>query len=304
MSALFILSYFLTGPQSVCLSPLNFGYSNIAHFLFTLLASSYFHLSFFHIFWNMSVWVYYGGVYERKWGSAKFALNIFISGLLSNLIHVLLAGVISYIPFQPEFIYNTFVRTCSVGISGVLFFLISLDCFDPELPPNSGQQIFGLMPVPKKYYPWIMLALMQLMVKNVSFLGHLGGLLLGLMYARDRQHIMHPKREWIEYFESTSICSTYLEPRAMWIPKNQLPGAVIPPSIAFSEALQQQFKSMYPGLNTQAHAAGEQAAPVQLGASGFTSMDPSTASPASSGSTPTNKASSSAFPGPGHVLGR
>lgn len=303
MSILFIFTIFARDPATYCLSPTSFGRDNLIHSFVTLFTSTYTHLSFFHIFWNMSVWVYYGGVYERKWGSAKFALNVLLAGLACNLIHLVVAGIISYIPFLPlSWGYDLFVRTCSLGVSGVLFFFISVDCFDPDLPANSGQQIFGLMPVPKKYYPWIMLVLMQLMIKNVSFLGHLSGLLLGLMYARDRQRILHIKKGWIESIESTYICSNYLEPRAMWVTKNQLPGAVLPSSISFSDALQQQFKSFY-GLNPNQAAAGQQAAPVPLNSGGFAASDPSSSGPPSSGGhAPTSAVPK--FPGSGNVLGR
>ena len=302
MSALFVATIFWREPTTFCLAPLRFGLENWAHSLFTLLISSYAHLSFFHIFFNMSVWVFYGGLFERKWGSAKFATNILIAGLATNVIHLIISKMFSYLPIFSFYVFDMLVNTCSLGVSGVLFFLISVDCFDPELPPNSGQQIFGLMPVPKRYYPWIMLALMQLMIKNVSFLGHLSGLILGLMYARDRQRILHIKKGWIEYMESTTVCSTYLEPRAMWIPKNQLPGATLPPSVSFSEALQQQFKSFY-GLNPDQSAPGQQAAPVPLNSQGFGNM--ASSSGASSSKPPHGPSSSEPkFPGAGNALGR
>ena len=321
-----VLTVFAREPLNYCLNTADLAGLFTLHGLLTLFISTYTHLAFFHLFWNMSVLVYYGGIYERKWGSMKFLLNVALFGLLCNLLHILVASMITVIP-MPLWIKSNLVYTCSLGFSGVLFFLISIDCFDPKVSSTEGQQVFGLMPVPKKYYPWIMLALMQLMIKNVSFIGHLAGLLLGLMYARDNQRILHLRSHWIEFLERTSICQTLLEPRAAWVPKTQLPGKEIPETIPFSHALQQQIQSFYPlrpqpEANLGARPIPATAPPQSTSGSNITSFSqlqhgPSaTATSSQSHANPTSVSSSGAssssapassgpkFPGPGHSLGR
>lgn len=323
MSLLLVLTVFARDPLNYCLNTGNLAGLFSLHGLLTLFVSTYTHLAFFHLFWNMSVLVYYGGIYERKWGSMKFLLNTILFGLLCNLLHVAVAFVITSIP-MPIWIKSNLVYTCSLGFSGVLFFLISIDCFDPKVSSSEGQQVFGLMPVPKKYYPWIMLALMQLMIKNVSFIGHLAGLLLGLMYARDNQHLLHLRSHWIEYLEQTTFCQTLLEPRAAWIPKTQLPGKDIPDTIPFSQALQQQFQSFYPLRPQPEGNLGDRplpaTAPQPTSGSNVTSFSQLPRGPPSNNSQshgnplhlpPSGNPSSSGaatngpkFPGQGHTLGR
>jgi hypothetical protein len=262
----------------------------------------------------MSVLVHYGGIYEPKWGSLKFLLNIAFFGIICNLVHIMGAYLLSYIPFVPIFLLQNLVWTCSLGFSGVLFALISIDCFDPQVSPSDGLQVFGLMPVPKKYYPWIMLALMQLMLNNVSFLGHLSGLVVGLLYARDSYRILHIKRHWVEFLENTAIIQNFIVPRAMWIPRNKLPGDNAPQPISFTQALQQQLQSFYPShspppgpiSNDRTIPATPQAGSniqsfSQLPRPSHPNSAPKDRSnAAASSSTPTP---ASPFPGSGHKLG-
>ena len=47
-----------------------------------------------------------------------------------------------------------------------------------DAPPFPARSIFGLFTVPAKFYPWVLLVVWQLLVPQVSFLGHLTGLLV------------------------------------------------------------------------------------------------------------------------------
>jgi membrane associated rhomboid family serine protease len=298
MFALFMLTIFWRDPANWCLSPTSW---LVRYPLVSLFLSTYTHLSFFHIFFNMSVFVFYGTTYERKWGSTKFWINLVLAGLLSNIIHTFLALMIYAIPGIPDFIISNLVRTCSVGISGVLFFFMAIDCFDPEVQPGDGIQVFGLVPVPKKYYPWIMLALMQLLIVHVSFLGHLSGLLLGLLYARDRFRILHIRSSWFDYIDNHFLTQSYLAPRAMWMMRNPLPGADAPVSVSFTQALQQQLHTMFPLRPQPENNLGDRAVPAQA-ASNVTSFSDLPRGPTSS-SAPHTPSSASQFPGQGHTLG-
>lgn len=213
---------------------------------------------------------------------------------------------------MPYIVLQKVVYACSLGFSGVLFAFISIDCFDPQVQPTDGLQVFGLMPVPKKYYPWIMLALMQLMLQNVSFLGHLGGITIGLLYARDSYRILHIKRYIVEFLESLAPIQLFFANRPMWIPKNKLPGNDAPPPITFTQALQQQFQSMYASRSPPPeHRNTDRALPVNAtGSSNITSFSqlPRSSDAASSSSSQSNHSLHStpkptSFPGEGHTLG-
>ena len=49
--------------------------------------------------------------------------------------------------------------------------------------PTHMQRIFGI-PVPSAWACWIELVLIQLLVPNASFTGHLAGILVGLAYVK------------------------------------------------------------------------------------------------------------------------
>jgi hypothetical protein len=61
----------------------------------------------------------------------------------------------------------------------VLFALIVIDV---QLSGGDQRSVFGLFLVPAWVYPWVMLLLMSLLMPNVSFFGHLAGLLTGYLY--------------------------------------------------------------------------------------------------------------------------
>ena len=73
------------------------------------------------------------------------------------------------------------LRYNSVGFSGVLF---SLAVQESYLAGTTSRSLFGMVNVPSKYYPWAMLVVMQVLMPNVSFVGHLCGLLIGFLHVR------------------------------------------------------------------------------------------------------------------------
>jgi membrane associated rhomboid family serine protease len=64
----------------------------------------------------------------------------------------------------------------AVGISGVLFALIVLAL---EMSPSDAISFFGLFSLPKKFYPWFLLAVLSLLSPGLSFMGHLAGIVIG-----------------------------------------------------------------------------------------------------------------------------
>ena len=69
----------------------------------------------------------------------------------------------------------SFIKQHSVGFSGVLFALVVVDIHKSDVPTRS---VMGFVSVPARWYPWALLVLLQLMIPNVSFLGHFSGILL------------------------------------------------------------------------------------------------------------------------------
>lgn len=54
------------------------------------------------------------------------------------------------------------------------------------------RSLFGLVSIPASLYPWALLLLWQLLMPNVSFLGHLSGLLTGLLWVHGHLRPLSP----------------------------------------------------------------------------------------------------------------
>jgi rhomboid domain-containing protein 1 len=77
---------------------------------------------------------------------------------------------------DPSYLY-----TCAAGFSGVIFALKVLTTY--ELPHETSM-VMGILPVPMRYACWAELILIQLLVPNASFTGHLAGIIVGLLYVK------------------------------------------------------------------------------------------------------------------------
>mmetsp|Transcript_17641 Transcript_17641/g.29642 ORF Transcript_17641/g.29642 Transcript_17641/m.29642 type:complete len:237 (-) Transcript_17641:854-1564(-) len=171
----------------VCMSPFYFA-RNFQ--VYRALTSVVFHGGILHIAFNMLAFVPLGSSLERAIGSIHYFYTILIFCLFAACLHALAGYAVALNPLlpQPSELYR-----CSIGLSGVIFGLIVVDTSMSGLESRS---IFGLFMVPAKYYPWALLVLFQLLMPNVSFLGHLSGLLAGLAY-------VHGMLRWIVLSQRT-----------------------------------------------------------------------------------------------------
>lgn len=113
-----------------------------------------------------------GAQLETTLGSGKFAAMIAVLLGLSHGLAVassLLAASLTHSP--------TSYSSCAVGFSGVLFALKVV--FNYNSPTYST--IYGVL-VPSRYAAWVELLFIQMFVPGTSFLGHLCGILAGLIY--------------------------------------------------------------------------------------------------------------------------
>ncbi|GBG78251.1 hypothetical protein CBR_g26284 [Chara braunii] len=145
--------------------------------LYRGLTSVLFHAGLLHISLNMMTFVPLGSGLERLLGSTRYLYSVFLFAVTNTLIHGGLAYLAAFNPILP---YPRMWYECSIGFSGILFSMIVAETYMSGMTQRS---IFGFFTVPAQWYPWALLVLFQVIMPNVSILGHLSGLLSGLAFA-------------------------------------------------------------------------------------------------------------------------
>jgi Rhomboid family len=72
--------------------------------------------------------------------------------------------------------YDSLLYSHAAGFSGVIFHMSVLETY---MHPGPSRSLFGFISVPPPLYPWALLVLLQFIMPNISFLGHLAGILTG-----------------------------------------------------------------------------------------------------------------------------
>ncbi|KAF6206657.1 hypothetical protein GE061_017893 [Apolygus lucorum] len=131
------------------------------------------HADDMHLYYNMISYLVKGRTLEYKYGSANFALLLAFISTLTSFFYVALAYV------SAEFLENKYaMSSCAIGFSGVIFALKLLTTLEN---PVGHTYIQGFR-VPVKYAAWAELVAIHVLVPNASFMGHLAGILAGLLY--------------------------------------------------------------------------------------------------------------------------
>ncbi|KAL6078753.1 SET domain-containing protein [Balamuthia mandrillaris] len=184
--------------------------------LYRLLTANFLHLSFLHIVLNLLAFQALAPPIENKVGSIAFFYDIVCCfAFLSQLLHLVIATLFHYSGSAGMFGFAPY-RTCSAGLSAVLFALLVLRQ-NSSLASNSTK-LFGMIEVPSKLYPWILLVVMQLLFPRASLLGHLSGIIVGYMYIWGWLDIMRPSAATFASLEmSLSVSSTSPSSSSSWL---------------------------------------------------------------------------------------
>ncbi|KAL3727917.1 hypothetical protein ACJRO7_032633 [Eucalyptus globulus] len=135
--------------------------------------SAFYHVNESHLLYNMLSLLWKGIQLESSMGSAEFASMVATLLAMSQGITLMLAkSLVIFFDYERPY-YSEY----TVGFSGVLFAM--------KVILNSQSEnytyVHGLV-VPARYAAWAELVLIQMFVPGVSFLGHLGGILAGILY--------------------------------------------------------------------------------------------------------------------------
>jgi len=78
-------------------------------------------------------------------------------------------------PYIPSWDPYHLITTSSIGFSGILFHLLVLEVHSS----SQTRSFYGLFHLSPIFYPWALLLMIQVLLPNVSFLGHVSGILAG-----------------------------------------------------------------------------------------------------------------------------
>lgn len=170
--------------------------------VYRVFTSIFFHGSILHLVFNMLALVPLGSELERVMGSIRLLYMIVLLATSSAIFHLLITLIAAYNPVHS---YYHFMDECAIGFSGVLFSMIVIET---SLSGVQSRSVFGLFNVPTKLYPWILLVVFQLLMTNISLLGHLCGILSGFAYTYGLFNFIIPGSSFYSGIESSSWLST------------------------------------------------------------------------------------------------
>lgn len=109
---------------------------------------------------------------ENKLGTIRLFVSIWWAIILTSTVYISIAYLTSLV-----FGYDGWMYQHAVGFSGIIFHLSVLES---NLHPGP-RSVFGFFSVPSSIYPWVLLVALQIIMPNLSFLGHLAGILTGTL---------------------------------------------------------------------------------------------------------------------------
>ena len=139
---------------------------------YRVFTSVLFHANLMHIGMNMLSTAAISSALEKRLGTLRLLFQIWYAIFVTGAIYMLIA-YIAYAVFG----YDKWMYQHAVGFSGIIFYLSVLE----SLLHPGPRSVFGVFSVPASVYPWVLLLVLQLIMPNLSFLGHLSGILNGTL---------------------------------------------------------------------------------------------------------------------------
>ncbi|KAG5044001.1 hypothetical protein GLYMA_03G206200v4 [Glycine max] len=170
--------------------------------VYRIYTSILFHGSLLHVVFNMMALVPLGSELERIMGSVRLLYVIILVATSNAIFHVLIALLVAH---NPLLTYDYLMNECAIGFSGVLFSMIVIET---SLSGVQSRSVFGLFNVPAKWYAFFLLVVFQLLMQNVSLLGHLCGILSGFAYTYGLFNFLIPGTSFYSSIESSSWFSS------------------------------------------------------------------------------------------------
>jgi membrane associated rhomboid family serine protease len=183
-----------------------------------LWTSSFLHGSIIHLAMNVMSWIGLASRLESQtMGTLPLMVTVLVSAcILTPVLHVLMATIAYY-----GLGISTWFYEHSLGFSGVLFHITVLEVAWNNAA-HQQRSVLGLVSVPPMWYPWVLLIVLQFMVPQISFLGHLSGILAGYI------QLLSPYHD-----PATLASSPCLERTLTWISRMEGRSIIPPPNHDF-----------------------------------------------------------------------
>jgi membrane associated rhomboid family serine protease len=156
--------------EDTCINP-DIMWSNIFTSLPRYILHSFVHANVIHIIFNSIALIHFSSNFEKDVGSVLLIYIVLVFTALIAIFYSFAAQIFSI------FFIDRWMNTCTIGISGVLFAFITIESLQ-----NETIKRIGGYEIQSKYNPWILLIFTQIFWPKASFLGHLGGIVVGYLY--------------------------------------------------------------------------------------------------------------------------
>lgn len=175
---------------------------------YRLLTGPLLHADALHLTLNALALANVGGKLENQFGTSLFAAVLLFAWISTGFLYVCMMQFAGFVFGDPDW-----SMAYAIGFSGVLFALfvieVNVDVNSEEVNviPIFGSQVR----IPKRVQPWIMILVVQVLLPNVSFVGHLSGALVGLFVCQGFGKLVFPSRGVLVKMDSWLACT-----RGVW----------------------------------------------------------------------------------------
>lgn len=166
------------------------------HEWYRVITGALFHANLMHIGMNMMSTFGISTLLEKRLGTLRHLLSTLWAILLTSLIYLGVSYALFLFLGETKWMYQH-----SVGFSGILFHMTVLEC---NLSTTRSRSLFGFVNVPTYLYPWALLILLQMFMPNLSFLGHLSGILTGTLQSYGSLDVLFVSEAYLQEMESWS----------------------------------------------------------------------------------------------------
>jgi len=177
---------------------------------YRIITHVFFHGGIMHLGMNMMGASAIGSMLEKKCGSVAFMFTVLWSIVLTGLLHIVVAFLACVL-----FHNDRLMVEHGVGYSGVLFHLIVLesDIMASDMSLERSRSVFGFVKVPLRAYPWALLIAISIIMPQVSFMGHLSGILVGTLQTYGGLDWLLPSFSFLRNIEKWNLCTSIMNAR-------------------------------------------------------------------------------------------